>query len=88
MAVQMPLMRPGLVTGGRESLSLFLPRLLLPLGLLDRDDPLFFRLADLLRVTLHGDSPVIREVFARLDALADTTIDVLIAGETGTGANM
>ncbi len=34
---------------------------------------------------MWGDSPVIREVFAQLDALADTTIDVLIAGETGTG---
>jgi DNA-binding NtrC family response regulator len=34
---------------------------------------------------MWGDSPVTREVFAQLDALADTTIDVLIAGETGTG---
>jgi DNA-binding NtrC family response regulator len=34
---------------------------------------------------MWGDSPVIREVFAQLDALAGTTIDVLIAGETGTG---
>ncbi|MCX4247568.1 sigma 54-interacting transcriptional regulator [Paraliomyxa miuraensis] len=34
---------------------------------------------------MWGDSPVIREVFAQLDGLAATTIDVLIAGETGTG---
>jgi DNA-binding NtrC family response regulator len=34
---------------------------------------------------IWGDSPVMREVFAQLDALAATTIDVLIAGETGTG---
>jgi DNA-binding NtrC family response regulator len=34
---------------------------------------------------MWGDSPVTREVFAQLDALAGTTIDVLIAGETGTG---
>ncbi|MEX1363844.1 MAG: sigma 54-interacting transcriptional regulator [Nannocystaceae bacterium] len=34
---------------------------------------------------MWGDSPTIREVFAQLDALAATTIDVLIAGETGTG---
>lgn len=34
---------------------------------------------------LWGDSPMIREVFAQLDALAGATIDVLIAGETGTG---
>lgn len=32
-----------------------------------------------------GCSPVIREVFAQFDGLATTTIDVLIAGETGTG---
>jgi DNA-binding NtrC family response regulator len=34
---------------------------------------------------MWGASPVIREVFAQLEALAGTTIDVLIAGETGTG---
>lgn len=34
---------------------------------------------------MWGDSPVTREVFAQLDALAGATIDVLIAGETGTG---
>lgn len=34
---------------------------------------------------MWGDSPVIREVFAQLEALAATTIDVLVAGETGTG---
>jgi two-component system NtrC family response regulator len=34
---------------------------------------------------MWGDSPATREVFAQLDALAGTTIDVLIAGETGTG---
>ncbi|MCA9648293.1 MAG: sigma 54-dependent Fis family transcriptional regulator [Myxococcales bacterium] len=34
---------------------------------------------------MWGDSPMIREVFAQLDALAGATIDVLIAGETGTG---
>jgi DNA-binding NtrC family response regulator len=34
---------------------------------------------------MWGDSPITREVFAQLDALAGATIDVLIAGETGTG---
>jgi transcriptional regulator with AAA-type ATPase domain len=34
---------------------------------------------------MWGDSPSTREVFAQLDALAETSIDVLIAGETGTG---
>lgn len=34
---------------------------------------------------MWGDSPMIREVFAQLDGLASATINVLIAGETGTG---
>ncbi len=34
---------------------------------------------------MWGDSPMIREVFAQLDGLAGATMDVLIAGETGTG---
>ncbi len=34
---------------------------------------------------LWGSSPVIREVFAQLDALASATMNVLLTGETGTG---
>lgn len=34
---------------------------------------------------MWGDSPAIRETFAQLDALAQGAINVLIAGETGTG---
>jgi len=37
---------------------------------------------------MWGISSAIREVFARLDALAGATLDVLIAGETGTGKGL
>ncbi|MCH9688277.1 MAG: sigma 54-interacting transcriptional regulator [Deltaproteobacteria bacterium] len=34
---------------------------------------------------MWGSSAIIREVFGQLDALAGATMDVLVAGETGTG---
>ncbi len=34
---------------------------------------------------MWGDSPVIREVFAQLEGLATSMMDVLLVGETGTG---
>jgi len=37
---------------------------------------------------MHGESSVMREVFARLARLAATDLDVFIEGETGTGKEM
>jgi len=37
---------------------------------------------------MHGESTVMREVFARLVRLAETDLDVYVEGETGTGKEM